>query len=493
MKLVKPKNANGTFKNEETWNYTWYVRDAQGNVMATYEQTLEHLSGSKYAERLQVNEWNMYGANRLGICKPKGNETVYTGGVFDSEGVNADGSYKRGNMYIRDYPIGIGIGIGGGLQPKNKGALKTYTAGLKQYELTNHLGNVMAVVSDKKIVKELVQGPFVSLAYDVDVLSSTDYYPGGSILPGRNFSSNEYRYGYQGSEKDDEILGAGNLYTTQFRELDTRLLRWWGVDPKASSMPWQSPYLSMDGNPIRWTDVFGAEVDKTSSGYKEAKNRATELIPKGSKGKLKKNKDYEPEFAKMFNEWDNNDDILVQFEEGKVVVGGKERGGTIDYRGIGGANNDQKVYGVLFNSSMTEKLGANPIFEESYHLKEALEGVELGFDKPGNGNPGLDIYDEIRAKRWVNNNIKSVKDFYSLGNGYKGYTHYGYVKKLTDTEVLKSTLINGASLLPPIMVLDGTSSGESISNGNAPGDYAPSAFGGGYSTMSPVPLYPEKK
>jgi RHS repeat-associated protein len=259
MKLVKPKNANGTFKNEETWNYTWYVRDAQGNVMATYEQTLEHLSGSKYAERLQVNEWNMYGANRLGICKPKGNETVYTGGVFDSEGVNADGSYKRGNMYIRDYPIGIGIGIGGGLQPKNKGALKTYTAGLKQYELTNHLGNVMAVVSDKKIVKELVQGPFVSLAYDVDVLSSTDYYPFGSIMPGRSFSSNSYRYGFNGQEKDDEIAGSGNSLSFKFRVYNPRLGKFLSVDPLSHVYPWNSPYAFAENDVIRAIDLEGLE------------------------------------------------------------------------------------------------------------------------------------------------------------------------------------------------------------------------------------------
>lgn len=86
---------------------------------------------------------------------------------------------------------------------------------------------------------------------------SIDYYPGGSILPGRSFSSNNYRFGYQGSEKEDELSGLGNIYTTHFRQLDTRLLRWWSVDPKASEMPWQSSYLSMDGNPVMLNDPMG--------------------------------------------------------------------------------------------------------------------------------------------------------------------------------------------------------------------------------------------
>lgn len=85
-----------------------------------------------------------------------------------------------------------------------------------------------------------------------------DYHTGGSPMPGRNFNSNSYRYGYnKGSEKDDEISGAGNHFTTFYREGDTRLLTWWSPDPKASEQPWQSPYSYMDGNPIAKNDPNG--------------------------------------------------------------------------------------------------------------------------------------------------------------------------------------------------------------------------------------------
>ena len=77
-------------------------------------------------------------------------------------------------------------------------------------------------------------------------------------MPGRSFNSEAYRFGYQGSEKDNEISGTGNSYTTFFRQLDPRLGRWFSTDPV--SQPWQSPYTSMDNNPINLNDVMGDQT-----------------------------------------------------------------------------------------------------------------------------------------------------------------------------------------------------------------------------------------
>ncbi len=51
--------------------------------------------------------------------------------------------------------------------------------------------------------------------YKADIKETHDYYPfGWSDMTGRNWSNGVggYRYGYQGSEKDNEISGNGNLY-----------------------------------------------------------------------------------------------------------------------------------------------------------------------------------------------------------------------------------------------------------------------------------------
>jgi RHS repeat-associated protein len=63
-------------------------------------------------------------------------------------------------------------------------------------------------------------------------------------------------------EKDDEWKGAGNSYTTEFRINDPRLGKWLSIDPLAHKFPWQSPYVSMDNNPIALTDPFGLSTTK---------------------------------------------------------------------------------------------------------------------------------------------------------------------------------------------------------------------------------------
>ncbi len=87
----------------------------------------------------------------------------------------------------------------------------------------------------------------------------SDYCAFGMAMPGRSYqsTSSSYRYGYQGSEKDDEVSGAGNSYTTFYRQLDPRIGRWLSVDPMTSAMPWQTPYNSMDNNPISFNDPLG--------------------------------------------------------------------------------------------------------------------------------------------------------------------------------------------------------------------------------------------
>jgi len=93
---------------------------------------------------------------------------------------------------------------------------------------------------------------------------NTDYSPFGVQLSGRNFvksGSREARFGFQGQEEDDEVKGDGNSYTTEFRQLDPRLGRWLSLDPLQAQTPWQSPYCSMDNNPICLNDLFGSSTD----------------------------------------------------------------------------------------------------------------------------------------------------------------------------------------------------------------------------------------
>jgi RHS repeat-associated protein len=73
----------------------------------------------------------------------------------------------------------------------------------------------------------------------------------------RPLKHSPYRYAFNSMEKDDEVKGEGNSYTTEFRQYDPRLGRWLTLDPLFSNFPWQSPYCSFDNNPLIFTDVKG--------------------------------------------------------------------------------------------------------------------------------------------------------------------------------------------------------------------------------------------
>jgi RHS repeat-associated protein len=88
------------------------------------------------------------------------------------------------------------------------------------------------------------------------------YYPFGMQMAGRSFTSGDgYRYGFQGMERDDEVSGSGNAYTTEFRGYDPRLGRWKSYDLLFKSFPWQSPYVAFDNNPIYYTDPRGLAAE----------------------------------------------------------------------------------------------------------------------------------------------------------------------------------------------------------------------------------------
>ena len=78
-------------------------------------------------------------------------------------------------------------------------------------------------------------------------------------MPGMSFDNDAYRYGFNGMEKDDEVKGSGNSYTTHFRQLDPRIGRWFSIDPVVH--PSQSPYAAIDNSPIYLNDPDGDCTD----------------------------------------------------------------------------------------------------------------------------------------------------------------------------------------------------------------------------------------
>ena len=117
-----------------------------------------------------------------------------------------------------------------------------FRGGQKQYELTNHLGNVLVTVSDKKLPVDTTITPNIAQYYLPEIISSQDYYPFGMIEPGRQYSLLKYNYLFNGKLHDDEMYSPDVAYDYGMRMYDARLGRFLSIDPLAKEYPMLSSY-----------------------------------------------------------------------------------------------------------------------------------------------------------------------------------------------------------------------------------------------------------
>ncbi|MDP2188134.1 MAG: RHS repeat-associated core domain-containing protein [Sphingobacteriaceae bacterium] len=99
--------------------------------------------------------------------------------------------------------------------------------------------------------------------FKADVASAQDYYPFGSLLPGRTYTAaagEGYRFGFNGMQRDDEVKGPGNSLDFGARMYDSRLGRWMSMDALARKYPSVSPYVFALNVPIFAKDPDGNVV-----------------------------------------------------------------------------------------------------------------------------------------------------------------------------------------------------------------------------------------
>lgn len=309
-------------QNSNSWKSTWYVRDASGNVMSVYEQDSanlvvkeQHLYGSdrlglKLADNTRADPTSFSSFN-LSLNPWEGYQ-IYP---LDEENftINITGDYElylkclEGEILIEaeDITILSGIyevvsGVGFKLYPGNSISFKSgaitgswnletefpfeissskpgfledgnYTMiqldhelernlGDKRYELKNHLGNVHAVITDRKLQVEDPNNLGTVDYYTSNVTSYTDYYPFGMEIGSRTGHSSEgFRYGFNGKEQDPEWTGQGNIYDYGFRIYNPRIARFLSVDPLSTKYPFYTPYQFAGNKPIRFIDLDGLE------------------------------------------------------------------------------------------------------------------------------------------------------------------------------------------------------------------------------------------
>jgi len=148
----------------------------------------------------------------------------------------------------------------------------SYIWGSRFFELSNHLGNVLATIQDWMTIPKASGVDY----FDPMVVSAHDNYAIGMMVPGRTYSApgGGYRYGFNGKENDNE---------TGYQDYGFRMCdmtgRFISVDPLTGQYPVWSPYAFALNSSIAGVDLEGLEFYFAADGsyLGQSKNGGTQI------------------------------------------------------------------------------------------------------------------------------------------------------------------------------------------------------------------------
>src|SRR5690554_7477972 len=194
---------------------TYYILDAQGNQLSIYEHSVDSATNTAY---YYLTDRNIYGSSRLGVTK----DTI--------------------NMF-------------------NPYTLQSYgVIGNRNYELTDHRGNVQTVINDIKY--PLSSDNTTIDSYEVGINSIADYSPFGVQLDGRTID-NVFYYPENGNSPQTPADSV-EIYNNDFD------------NPPATASPYYSTEVTLDAHlsNTNWTSSTGAFTNYNSSGAGSGKSIA---------------------------------------------------------------------------------------------------------------------------------------------------------------------------------------------------------------------------
>jgi RHS repeat-associated protein len=132
----------------------------------------------------------------------------------------------------------------------------------KLYEIKDHLSNVRAVVTDQREAGSAVAG--IPQSYKPELAAYYNYYPFGMHQPSRTWTNGiNYRYGFNGKERDDSGEFGNTNYDYGFRIYNPGLGRFLSEDPLSNEFAWWTPYQFAGNMPISAVDIDGLEPGGT--------------------------------------------------------------------------------------------------------------------------------------------------------------------------------------------------------------------------------------
>ncbi len=99
------------------------------------------------------------------------------------------------------------------------------------------------------------------------------------LVPNKHGTSRDYRFGFQGQEKDNELKGEGNSLNYTFRMHDPRVGRFFATDPLTAKYPYNSPYAFSENRVIDALELEGLEkILYTIKREKDAEGNITKTV-----------------------------------------------------------------------------------------------------------------------------------------------------------------------------------------------------------------------
>ena len=213
-----------------------------------------------------------------------------------------------------------------------------------------------------------------------------------------------YRFGYDGMEKDDEVLGEGNEYTTEFRQYDPRVGRWFSIDPKIKAF--ESAYNGLGNKPFLTNDPKGDEIEIKNS---ETNNSFKWEPGKEYKGDKDGNKDEYIVNAVASLERFYKEATKPKSEVGNVNVGDIKGNVVLDYVGKGKHAN---VLVIITNDQGKNngdfKNGVGRISWDDHAGIELAEG--------GKQSPSVGLIHEF-GHVWLRHNAPATAETYHESKG----------------------------------------------------------------------------
>ena len=209
--------------------------------------------------------------------------------------------------------------------------------GRKEYDLTDHLGNVTTQLSDRKT------GTLFTNDIQAQVLSYQQYFPFGWNMPGRTVNGYRARFDFQNQETDTEWLG-GNAVAYKYRFHDPRLGRFQSYDPMASYYPWNSPYAFSENVVISHVELEGLERGELPSGYEHCTSCPGR---RGIRLKRAPKESFKQGMIVERRPWTQQDLINASVAGGEILAGFTAAGWTLDARDVYMAYSDGDGWGML--------------------------------------------------------------------------------------------------------------------------------------------------